>query len=87
MGRVLFLLGMIAVNSLADIYQNCDGYTFSETALLSAPDPEADTLAVFSPGIPVTLFGRSARNDSTRGDSLYAAELRNAINSLSPLRN
>ncbi len=67
MSKVLFLLGLIAVNGFAEIYQNCDGYTFSETALLSAPAPEADTLGILSPGIQVTLFGRSVHNDSTRG--------------------
>ncbi|MCK5841414.1 MAG: hypothetical protein KAH31_04555, partial [Candidatus Sabulitectum sp.] len=65
MKNILPLLLLLAANASADIYSNCDGYTFSETALLSAPGLKADTLAVLSPGIQVTLFGHPARNDST----------------------
>ncbi len=54
MGKALLLLAMISAYSFSDIYQNGDGWIFSETALLSAPSPESDTLAVFSPGTLVT---------------------------------
>ncbi len=63
MSRTLFLLALFSVSCLAGIYQGCDGWTFSETALLSAPDQNADTLDVLSSGIQVTLFGRPARGN------------------------
>ena len=64
MVKVLPLLVLLAASVYGGIYNNCDGCTFSETALLSAPDKNADTLVVLPPGTPLTLFGRTVRNDS-----------------------
>lgn len=65
MSKVLFILVLLVASGSTDIYQDCGGWIFSETALLSAPDSEADTLAVFSPGTFVELSGRSSRNNQT----------------------
>ncbi|MCD4706994.1 MAG: hypothetical protein K8S62_04570 [Candidatus Sabulitectum sp.] len=65
MGKAQFLLVLLAACGSAGIYQNDDGWIFSETALLSAPDSRADTLDVFLPGTQVTLFGRPSRNSTT----------------------
>ncbi len=65
MSKVLLLLVLLAASGSTDNYQDCSGWIFSETALLSAPDSEADTLAVFSPGTFVELLGRSSRNNQT----------------------
>jgi len=65
MSKALLLLVLLTACGSTDIYQNCSGWIFSETALLSAPDSEADTLAVLSPGTSVELFGRPSRNSRT----------------------
>jgi len=65
MSKALLCLVLLAVCGFTDIYQNCDGWIFSETALLSEPSQKADTLAVFYPGISVALFGRSSLNSQT----------------------
>ncbi len=65
MSKALLFLFLLAVCGFTDTYQNCDGWIFSETALLSEPGLKADTLAVFYPGIPVALFGRFSLNSQT----------------------